>query len=99
MSENYEYINNDEQIKYTNTEYPNLYIIVEANRFSDLDNKKKVKHAFHKTVGINNIQTIQSNMYDKVWMNGAHSRTDYNISSTEGQRIKGILDDNFSNIT
>ena len=44
MVENYEYIKNDEQIKYTNTEYPNLYITVEADRYNDLDNKKKVKH-------------------------------------------------------
>ena len=99
MSENYEYIKNDEQIKYTNTEYPNLYITVEADRYNDLDNKKKVKHAFHRNIGLGNVQMIQPNMYDKVWMNGAHSRTDYNINSTDGQRIKGILDDNFSNIT
>ena len=96
MAENYEYIHNNE-IKYTNTEYPGLAVVVKIDDIShDEDNKKHVKHAFHQHMGlINQELPFTTNIVDKLWMNGSMVRADYNISSTEGQRIKSILDNNF----
>ena len=106
MAENYEYMNGNDDygyrsIKYTHSEYPDLKIVVNiTDHTADADNKKHVKHAFHAYIG-NTKQALAftTNVVDKLWMGGSMIRTDYNISSTEGQRIKGILDTNYSGRT
>ena len=102
MTEQYEYINGNihygyRSIKYTHSEYPGMETIVNiSDHTADADNKKYVKNAFHQYLG--NMQqelSFTTNVVDKLWMGGLMIRTDYNISSTEGQRIKGILDTNY----
>lgn len=98
MSETYEYIEDNTAIKYTNSEYPgrSTYVYVDDHT-ADTDNKLHVKHAFHQNIG-NTVQgsiAFKSNVEDGLWMNGSLVRTDYNIASTEGQRIKAILDNKF----
>lgn len=95
MSENYEIT--EKQIKYTNSEYPGVEIINRKYR-NETISKKRVKQKFHTYIGVQKQGDIAftANVEDSLWMGGSKIRTDYNIASTEGQRIKGILDSRFS---
>lgn len=98
MSETYEYIENNTAIKYVNSEYPDMETIVYIDdHTADADNKLHVKHSFHQIIGnTEQAKPLTTNIVDTLWIDGSLTRTDYNIASTEGQRIKGILDTRFS---
>lgn len=95
MSENYEYINNNTEIKYTNTEYPDFYITVEADGADDADNKLKVKHIFHERVAYYNPMQETMNICDKVWMEGQHVRSDYYSTVEESKELVNTLNTKF----
>ena len=95
MSEGYEIVG--KEIQYTNSEYPGFSVRSRKYKSEEVS-KRRAKQKFNEIIGCRN-HTFNSNVVDKVWLNGSHARTDYNINSTEGQRIKGILDTNFSTLT
>ena len=100
MSESYEYIDNNKRLKYTNSEYPGVvsevYVFEDETINNDKANKLQAKAAFENYITNLQITKPLENITDKVWMNGSLARTDHSITSTDGQRIKGILDTNFS---
>ena len=100
MSESYEYIDNNKRLRYTNSEYPGVvsevYVFEDETINNDKANKLQARAAFDSYITSLQITKPLENITDKVWMNGSLARTDYSISSTDGQRIKGILDTNFS---
>lgn len=102
MAETWTYLNDNELIQYEHSEYPNFVAnispIYDENGLNDARSKHAAKMAFHGSVADLNMipkRNDMSDMTDKVWMNGSLVRTDYNIATTEGQRIKGILDTRF----
>ena len=99
MSESYEYIDNNKRLRYTNSEYPGVvsevYVFEDETINNDKANKLQARAAFDSYITSLQITKPLENITDKVWMNGSLARTDYSITSTEGQRIKGILDTNF----
>ena len=99
MSESYEYIDNNKRLRYTNSEYPGVvsevYVFEDETINNDKANKLQARAAFENYITNLQITKPLENITDKVWMNGSLARTDYSINSTEGQRIKGILDTNF----
>lgn len=99
MSESYEYIDNNKRLRYTNSEYPGVvsevYVFEDETINNDKANKLQARAAFENYITNLQITKPLENITDKVWMNGSLARTDYSITSTEGQRIKGILDTNF----
>lgn len=100
MSESYEYIDNNKRLRYTNSEYPGVvsevYVFEDETINNDKANKLQARAAFNSYITSLQITKPLENITDKVWMNGSLARTDYSITSTDGQRIKGILDTNFS---
>ena len=100
MSESYEYIDNNKRLRYTNSEYPGVvsevYVFEDETINNDKANKLQARAAFDSYITSLQITKPLENITDKVWMNGSLARTDYSITSTDGQRIKGILDTNFS---
>ena len=99
MSEAYEYIDNNKRLRYTNSEYPGVvsevYVFEDETINNDKANKLQARAAFDNYITNLQITKPLENITDKVWMNGSLARTDYSITSTDGQRIKGILDTNF----
>ena len=99
MSESYEYIDNNKRLRYTNSEYPGVvsevYVFEDETINNDKANKLQARAAFENYITNLQITKPLENITDKVWMNGSLARTDYSITSTDGQRIKGILDTNF----
>ena len=100
MSESYEYIDSNKRLRYTNSEYPGVvsevYVFEDETINNDKANKLQARAAFENYITNLQITKPLENITDKVWMNGSLARTDYSITSTDGQRIKGILDTNFS---
>lgn len=100
MSESYEYIDNNKVLRYTNSEYPEVvsevYVFEDETINNDRANKAQAKSAFDNYITNLQITKPLENIIDKVFMDGNLVRTDHSINSTEGQRIKSILDTKFS---